>query len=99
MLDISPSNSEVIIPIKTPNDPMCLLDTENIIRQVSSFRDFINRILFHDFHSLWQSCVKIEWFGLVVRDHHVAGCGIFMKEFAGRRHGSRIRPEKVAHKK
>src|SRR5713101_9213144 len=99
MLDIGPSNSEVIVPIEAPNDPTRMLDAKDIVRQALSLRDLINRILFHDFHPLRQSCVKVEWFGLIIRDHHVAGLGIFTKEFAGLRHGSRIRSEEVTDKK
>ena len=42
MLEIGPSDSEIIVPIKTPNNPTRLLDAKDVIRQVLSFRDFMN---------------------------------------------------------
>src|SRR5437016_4898766 len=94
---VRPADSQNIIPEKAPNHPASMIDSKEIFGQAVTSCRVIDRILPHDFHSLWQSRVKIKRFRLVIGDDEVIGASVLPKEFDGSTQRSNILLKQVAH--
>ena len=94
--DLVPSQTEIPVPGKTPNDPARVLDAENVVGQAELPRRVIDGTLGNNFKSLRQSRVKIERLGFVIGDHDIAWLGNLAEHSDTSSHGSWTHPPQIA---